>query len=163
MWQILAGICVVLGAGSYYLFQQNESLRAENAERKRAFEEQVAAFQTLQKESQKQQQAMLDMNKRSQEIQNEMNQYMDIFKRHKLPKLAAAKPGMIEKRANDATKAIFDTIEADSRDIDNLDDGVQLAGSTGVAPSVEETTTGSNNSDKASAGGDSSTDNAKGD
>jgi len=163
VWQILAGICVVLGAGSYYLFQQNESLRAENAERKRAFEEQVAAFQTLQKESQKQQQAMLDMNKRSQEIQNEMNQYMDIFKRHKLPKLAAAKPGMIEKRANDATKAIFDTIEADSRDIDALDDGVQLSGPSGVAATVEEAATGSDNSNKASASGDTSTSPSTGD
>ena len=162
MWQILAGICVVLGAGSYYLFQQNESLRAENAERKRAFEEQVAAFQTLQKESQKQQQAMLDMNKKSQEIQNEMNQYMDIFKRHKLPKLAAAKPGMIEKRANDATKAIFDTIEADSRDIDVLDDGVQLSGGSMASP-VEKASTGDSDSDKTSTDRDTAADTSKGD
>ena len=162
MWQILGGICIVLAAGGYWLFQENEALKAENAARKLAFEQQVAAFETLQKESQKQQQAMLEMSKKSQDIQNEMNQYMDIFKRHSLPKLAAAKPGMIEKRANDATKRIFDAIEADSRDIDDLDDGVQLTRG-GVATPVEEAPAGSDNSSKASAGGDTPAANAKGD
>ena len=162
MWQILGGICIVLAAGGYWLFQENEALKAENAARKLAFEQQVAAFETLQKENQKQQQAMLDMSKKSQDIQNEMNQYMDIFKRHSLPKLAAAKPGMIEKRANDATKRIFDAIEADSRDIDDLDDGVQLTRG-GVATPVEEAPAGSDNSSKTSAGGDTPADNAKGD
>ncbi len=162
MWQILAGLCIVLGAGGYYLFQENEALKAENAARKIAFEEQQAAFETLQKEAAKQQQAMADLNIRSQAIQNEMTQYMDIFKRHKLPKLAAAKPGMIEKRANDATKAIFDTIEADSRDIDVLDDGVQLSGGS-MASSVEKTTTRDNNSSKASTDRDTSTSTSSGD
>ena len=162
MWQILGGICIVLAAGGYWLFQENEALKAENAARKLAFEQQVAAFETLQKESQKQQQAMLEMSKKSQDIQNEMNQYMDIFKRHSLPKLAAAKPGMIEKRANDATKRIFDAIEADSRDIDDLDDGVQLTRG-GVATPVEEAPAGSDNSSKASAGGDTPATDAKGD
>ena len=105
---------------------------------------------------------MQEMSKKSQDIQNEMNQYMDIFKRHSLPKLAAAKPGMIEKRANDATKRIFDAIEADSRDIDDLDDGVQLTRG-GVATPVEEAPAGSDNSSKASAGGDTPAANAKGD
>ena len=161
MWQILAGLCIVLGAGGYYLFQENEALKAENAARKLAFEQQAAALETLQRESKKQQQAMADLNIRSQAIQNEMTQYMDIFKRHKLPKLAAAKPGMIEKRANDATKAIFDTIEADSRDIDVLDDGVQLSGGSMASP-VEKTSTGDSNSDKTSTDRDTAADTSKG-
>lgn len=162
MWQILAGLCIVLGAGGYYLFQENEALKAENAARKLAFEQQAAAFETLQRESKKQQQAMADLNIRSQAIQNEMTQYMDIFKRHKLPKLAAAKPGMIEKRANDATKAIFDTIEADSRDIDVLDDGVQLSGSS-MASSVEKAATRDNNSGEASTDRDTAANTPSGD
>ena len=55
-----------------------------------------------------------------------MDRYLDIFKRHNLTKLAAAKPGLIETRVNKATKEVFDGIEQDSRDIDVLDDGVQL-------------------------------------
>ena len=55
-----------------------------------------------------------------------MNRYLDIFKRHNLTKLAAAKPGLIEPRVNKGTKDVFDSIEKDSRDIDSLDDGLQL-------------------------------------
>ena len=55
-----------------------------------------------------------------------MNRYLDIFKRHNLSKLAAAKPGLIEKRVNNGTKEVFDGIEQDSRIIDSLDDGLQL-------------------------------------
>ena len=53
-----------------------------------------------------------------------MNRYLDIFKRHNLTKLAAAKPGLIEPRANKATKEVFDGIEEDSRDIDAADDSI---------------------------------------
>ena len=53
-----------------------------------------------------------------------MNRYLDIFKRHSLTKLAAAKPGLIEPRVNKATKEVFDGIEQDSRDIDAADDGI---------------------------------------
>ena len=55
-----------------------------------------------------------------------MNRYLDIFKRHNLSKLAAAKPGLIETRVNNGTKEVFDSIEQDSRNIDSLDDGLQL-------------------------------------
>jgi hypothetical protein len=63
---------------------------------------------------------------KNNEIELEMNRYLDIFKRHNLTKLAAAKPGLIESRVNKATKEVFDGIENDSRDIDDLDDGLQL-------------------------------------
>ena len=55
-----------------------------------------------------------------------MNRYLDIFKRHNLSKLAAAKPGLIETRVNNGTKEVFESIEQDSRNIDSLDDGLQL-------------------------------------
>ena len=56
----------------------------------------------------------------------EMNRYLDIFKRHDLTKLAAAKPGLIETRINKGTKDVFESIEKDSTNIDSLDDGLQL-------------------------------------
>jgi hypothetical protein len=55
-----------------------------------------------------------------------MNRYLDIFKRHNLTKLAAAKPGLLEPRINKGTKNVFDSIEEVSRTIDSLDDGVEL-------------------------------------
>ena len=59
-----------------------------------------------------------------------MSRYLDIFKRHNLSKLAAAKPGLIEPRVNNGTKDVFDSIEEASRNIDNLDDGLQLQPNT---------------------------------
>jgi hypothetical protein len=53
-----------------------------------------------------------------------------MFKRHNLTKLAAAKPGLIEPRVNKGTKDVFDSIEEDSRNIDSLDDGLQLQPNT---------------------------------
>ena len=55
-----------------------------------------------------------------------MNRYLRYIQRHNLSKLAAAKPGLIEKRVNNATKEVFDGIEQDSRDIDDADDGLIL-------------------------------------
>ena len=69
---------------------------------------------------------LLDIQKKNQQIEQEMNRYLDIFKRHNLSKLAAAKPGLIETRVNNGTKEVFDSIEQDSRNIDSLDDGLQL-------------------------------------
>ena len=69
---------------------------------------------------------LLDIQKKNQQIEQEMNRYLDIFKRHNLSKLAAAKPGLIETRVNNGTKEVFESIEQDSRNIDSLDDGLQL-------------------------------------
>ena len=67
-----------------------------------------------------------DLQKKSQEAQKEMNRYLDIFKRHNLTKLAAAKPGLLEPRINNGTKNVFESIEEISRTIDSLDNDVEL-------------------------------------
>jgi len=51
-----------------------------------------------------------------------MSRYLDIFSRHNLSKLAAARPGLIETRVNNGTKEVFDALEADSAALDRLDD-----------------------------------------
>lgn len=66
--------------------------------------------------------ALNDMSTRNAEIEAEQRRYLDIFARHNLAQLAAAKPGLIETRINRGTKDVFDTIEAESAFIDNLDD-----------------------------------------
>ena len=48
------------------------------------------------------------------QIVAERDRYLDIFRRHDLSKLAAAKPGLIEPRVNNATKEVFDSLENDS-------------------------------------------------
>ena len=126
MNQLLIGVILMLGIGSYFLYTQNENLKAENLAYEVRDQEQKAAIESIQKDFALQTTALTDMQKKNNEIEGEMNRYLDIFKRHNLSKLAAAKPGTIEPRANNATKEVFDSIEADSRIIDSLDDDIEL-------------------------------------
>ena len=85
---------------------------------------QEETISTLQNDFAKQTTALNNLQSKNNEIELEMNRYLDIFKRHNLTKLAAAKPGLIEPRVNKATKEVFDGIEQDSRDIDAADDSL---------------------------------------
>ena len=126
MNQLYIGIILVLGLGSYYLYQQNQVLTANNAALEGAVATQEEAISTMQNDFALQTQQLGDLQKKSQAAQLEMNRYLDIFKRHNLTKLAAAKPGLLEPRINKGTKNVFDSIEEISRTIDSLDDGVEL-------------------------------------
>lgn len=126
MNQLYIGIIIVLGLGSYYLYQQNQVLTANNMALESAVATQEEAIKTMQNDFALQTQQLGELQKKSQEAQMEMNRYLDIFKRHNLTKLAAAKPGLLEPRINKGTKNVFDSIEEISRTIDSLDDGVEL-------------------------------------
>ena len=126
MNQFFIAIILVLSLGSWYLWNDNQTLRENNAQLMVAAETQEETIAQLQNDMALQGQSLLELQAKGQEIQKEMDRYLDIFKRHNLTKLAAAKPGLIETRANKATKEVFDGIEEDSRNIDQLDDGVQL-------------------------------------
>ncbi len=130
MSKVLIGIIVALGLFSSVLWKQNSNLSALN----QAFElrdaEQKLAIESLQSDFALQTEGLLEIQARNQKIQQEMSRYLDIFKRHDLTRLAAAKPGLIEPRINKGTKDVFDSIEEDSRNIDSLDDGLQLQSDT---------------------------------
>ena len=126
MQQFLLAIILVLGISSYYLYNENKTLTTNNALLEGAVATQKDAIEALQSDFALQTGSLLELQGRNQEIQQEMTRYLDIFKRHNLTKLAAAKPGLLEPRINKGTKNVFDSIEEDSRNIDNLDDGLQL-------------------------------------
>ena len=126
MNQLLIGIIIVLSIGSYYLYNQNQVLTASNAALETAVATQEEAIATMQNDFALQTAQLGELQKKSQEAQREMNRYLDIFKRHNLTKLAAAKPGLLEPRINNGTKDVFDSIEEISRTIDSLDNGVEL-------------------------------------
>jgi len=126
MNQLYIGIIVVLGVGGYYLYQENQVLQANNAALEGAVATQEAAIKNMQNDFALQTKQLGELQQKSQATQLEMNRYLDIFKRHNLTKLAAAKPGLLEPRINKGTKNVFDSIEEISRTIDSLDDGVEL-------------------------------------
>jgi hypothetical protein len=121
MSRILIGIVVILGIACWFLWSNNQTLRENNAQLNVAVQTQEETISTLQDDFANQGQQLNELTRKSQETQLEMNRYLDIFKRHNLTKLAAAKPGLIEKRVNKGTKEVFDAIEQISRNIDCLD------------------------------------------
>ena len=122
MQQMLIGIILVLGLGGYYLYNQNQVLSANNLALEGAVKEQQAAMDTMRESFEKQGKALNQMSRKNAQIEQEMNSYLDIFRRHNLNQLAMAKPGMIEKRVNNSTKQVFESIENDSKELDSLDD-----------------------------------------
>jgi len=126
MSKVLFGVIAAMGLLTLFLWNENSRL----AELNQAFElrdqEQKLAIESLQNDFKTQTEGLLNLQSQNQKIQSEMTRYLDIFKRHNLTKLAAAKPGLLEPRINKGTKNVFDSIEEDSRNIDDLDDGLQL-------------------------------------
>jgi len=126
MWKIFAGTTVMFALSTFYLWQTNQVLVENNVKLESAVATQEVAIQSLQNDFTLQTGQLNELQKKSQEAQLEMNRYLDIFRRHNLSKLAAAKPGLIEPKVNKATKEVFDGIEQDSRDIDDADDGLTM-------------------------------------
>ena len=122
MSKVLMGIILVMGIGSYFLYNQYEAVKAENVALTFAVDEQKKTIEVIKENFERQGKALNNLTARNAEIEGEMTRYLDIFKRHNLNKLAIAKPGLIEKRVNDGTAKIFITIENDSKMLDNLDD-----------------------------------------
>jgi hypothetical protein len=130
MSKIFIGIILVMSLATYLLWNQNSKLSALNQAFEIRNQEQKLAIESLQNDFTLQTDSLLEIQSRNQEIQQEMSRYLDIFKRHDLTRLAAAKPGLIQPRINKGTKDVFDSIEEDSRNIDSLDDGLQLQSDT---------------------------------
>ena len=63
--------------------------------------------------------ALTDVNN---QIQKERDEYLSIFRKHDLTKLARAKPGLIETRINKGTNEVFRQIEEDSRELRKADE-----------------------------------------
>lgn len=86
-----------------------------------AFESEKAARERSEQNLQIQLQAVSDLTEKNTEMQAEMDDYLSIFKRHDLTKLARVKPGLIEPRINKGTKDVFEAIEQDSIEVENAD------------------------------------------
>ena len=122
MNQLTMGIAVVLGVLAFWFYNENMSLKENNAKLEIAIAQQEEAIQVIKESYERQGAALNQMASKNAQIEQEMNSYLDVFRRHNLNKLAIARPGMIETRANEQTKAVFESIENDSKELDSLDD-----------------------------------------
>ena len=126
MNQMLLAFCLVLGGASYWLYTENETLKANNAKLEGAIATQEEAIATMQRDFTLQTEALQAQTLRSQEIQRELNRYSDFIKNYKLTAKILEDPVDMERKINNGTKHAFENIEKLSATVDNLDDGLQL-------------------------------------
>ena len=107
-----------VGIGGYFYITNLQGdlaqSRLEAQTYKIAAEEQSRTIDTLQTSMQTQGVELNRLNEVNSEIQAERDRYLDIFRRHDLSRLADAKPGLIETRANNATTQVFESIRNDT-------------------------------------------------
>ena len=114
------GLLVTLGLLTFYLYNQNETLKENNIKLETALEEQTQAMTALRDNFEKQGKSLLQMTRRNAEIESEKAEYLEIFSRHNLDLLALKKPGMIELRMNNASELVMEGIEDDTKELFNL-------------------------------------------
>lgn len=120
MQQILIGIILILGLGGYWLYNENQTLSANNMKLEAAVEEQKAAMEALRESYEKQGKALMNMSRKNAEIEAEKAEYLAIFSRHNLDMLAIKKPGLMENRFNNASDAVMEGLEDDTKELYNL-------------------------------------------
>ena len=120
MQQILIGLLVALGLFSYFLYQDNQTLKENNCKLEIAVEEQKETMKVMKESYELQGQSLMQLQSRNAEIEQDMNKYLDIFRRHNLNQLAEAKPGLIENRINKGTTDVFKSIEDDTKELSQL-------------------------------------------
>ena len=119
--QLFIGIILVLSLGGYWLYSENQTLKINNSKLEGAVAEQKAAIVAIQESFAKQGKSLQNLQRGYNQIEQEKDQYLAIFAKHNLDKLALAKPGLIENRINNGTATVFGDIENDSKAISELD------------------------------------------
>tara|TARA_Y100001938_G_scaffold73335_1_gene101597 strand:- start:178 stop:552 length:375 start_codon:yes stop_codon:yes gene_type:complete len=92
-----------------------QSMANEKAALEVQLQEQEAAMEKQLEVMKLQEESLANMNERAAVVEAQMKDYLKIFKDHDLTRLARAKPGMIETRANKRTDEIFTVIENDTK------------------------------------------------
>ena len=126
MQQILIGIILILGLSSYWLYNENVTLKANNVALEGAIATQEEAITSLQNDFALQTTELQNMTVKSQAAQRELNRYTQFIKDYELSAKILADPVEMERKINNGTKHIMEEIEKLSNVVDDLDDGLQL-------------------------------------
>jgi len=126
MNQMLMGVVIILGIGSYYLYTENQTLAANNLQLEGAIATQEEAIAALQADFLLQTESLQEMTVKSQAAQRELNRYTQFIQNYELAAKIIADPVEMQRKINNGTKHIMEDIEKLSGTVDGLDDGLQL-------------------------------------
>jgi len=96
--------------------------QAQNVALQSAAEINEQTIRSLEENSQRQVEQMTNLTSANQQLQTEKDEYLSIFRRHDLQRLALARPGLIEPRLNNGTQEVFRQMEEDSKEVDQLNE-----------------------------------------
>ncbi len=96
--------------------------QAQNVALQSAAEINEQTIRSLEENNQKQIEQVTALTNTNQQIQSEKDEYLSIFRRHDLARLALARPGLIEPRLNNGTQEVFRQVEEDSKEIAALNE-----------------------------------------
>ena len=120
MNQMFIGIILVMGLGGYYLYNENQTLTANNIKLEAAVEEQKQTMAIMKEQYEKQGKALMNMSRQNAQIEKEKAEYLAIFSRHNLDLLALKKPGLMENRFNKASEEVMEGMENDTEALYNI-------------------------------------------
>lgn len=102
------------GFGAYTFYQDTQDriqkLTSDNAKYRIAVENKDARIDFLESQAAENQQRVTNLNKSLRDAETYIDGLRSLLQKHDLTNLAAKKPGLIEKRMNDATNKLFDDI-----------------------------------------------------
>ena len=115
---IFAGVavaCIAIGtAGFVYVkgvIAENEALAKDNTTLLASNESLQETLDAVTDAQEKQSQITIQLNEQLSLAEQRLSELRTMFLEHDLTNLALEKPGLIERRMNDATKDVFDSIE----------------------------------------------------
>ena len=120
MQQFFIAIILVLGLGTWWLYGQNQTFKANQIKLEAAVEEQKQAMEIMKEQYEKQGKALMNMSRQNAQIEQEKAEYLAIFSRHNLDLLALKKPGLMENRFNKASEAVMEGLEDDTEKLSNF-------------------------------------------
>lgn len=121
MYQFFIAIILVLGGTSFWLYNENQTLTANNFKLELAVEEQKETMRVMQENFEKQGKALQNLSRKNAQIEADKDKYLQILSKHNFEKLAVAKPGLMELRFNKGTDDVLRELENDTKEISNLD------------------------------------------
>ena len=109
---------LILGAGGYFVYERIQSLRENvqilktNAEvMNNSLNESNETIIQMQRNAEAIEQQISELNTGLREAEKYKDEITEKLQKHNLTRLSAAKPGLIEKRVNEATSKIFKELE----------------------------------------------------
>jgi len=120
MNQMMIGLVLILGLGGFFLYNENQTLTQNNIKLEAAVEEQKQTMAKMKEQYEKQGKALMNMSRVNAQIEADKAEYLAIFSRHNLDVLALKKPGLMEKRFNDASEKVMEGLEDDTKELYNL-------------------------------------------